>query len=132
MTDDANGADAPRPAMEFGCHDRCRDRYARRLREMHEWSPLDFAALLDRIGNPDAAGEVNKAAYAASVWIAQSHAASDDADDREEAIAVLAATSALDDGEDFRGPIPAEGEEHEERVARLADYEAARAHLLGA
>ena len=132
MTNDANGADAPRPPMEFGCHDRCRDRYARRFREMHEWSPLDFAALLDRLAIPDAAGAVNKAAYEASVWIAQSHAASDDPRDREKAIEVLAAVSALDDSGDFRGPIPAGGEEHEARVARLADYEAARAHLLGA
>lgn len=129
MTNDAEDA---RPAMEFGCHRQCRARYERRFEEMHGWSPLEFAALLDRIGNPDAAGAVNKAAYEASVWIAQWHASSLDPADREEARAALAAASALDDGDDFRGPIPADGAEHEERTGRLADYEAARAHLLGA
>ena len=119
------------PAMKFGCHVRCAGYFERRVTEMQEFSPLDFAAMLDRIGNPDAAGAVNNAAYEASVWIAQWHAGSyGEDDDREQVTKALAAVSALDDGDDFRGPIPPDGPEHDERIRRLADYEAARAHLL--
>ena len=123
--------DPAAPAMTFGCHPRCGDYFERRVTEMQEFSPLDFAAMLDRIGNPYAAGAVNDAAAEASVWLAQWHASTyGEDDDREKATEALAAVSALDDGDDFRGPIPPDGPEHDERVRRLADYEAARAHLL--
>lgn len=123
--------DPAAPAMTFDCHPQCGEYFERRMTEMQEFSPLDFAALLDRIGIPYAAGAVNKAAYEASVWLAQWHASSyGDDDDREQVTEVLAAVSALDDGDDSRGPIPPDGPEHEERIRRLADYEAARAHLL--